>query len=107
MECDELRKIQSIGDGLVIHANVFVSSGCKVEDDEFEITFTGFSGPASENDIELATACIKDKVLEFGLKEETYALITLREDGEREGFSWHKYYLVDCFSLHNFDGENI
>ena len=97
-----MERIQQKGNGAVIHAQVYLDGGCTIEAGEYSIRFTGFSCPVEIEDFDLVRKCIADRIEDFGLKPETYANVTLREDGEREDVFWNKYYLVEKFSLHEY-----
>lgn len=89
------------------YAEVYLSKepGSVAEDREYSICLTGFIGGLSlsnnggQDDAYLITDCIENDALDQIPDSAANVCIVLRESGEWEGFSWHKYFEVSRITV--------
>lgn len=78
-----------------------VESGCDPLAGEYSLCISGFIGCLDissigrVDDISLIKECIENDFDFSSLKEECMVELVLKESGEWEGYSWHKYYEID------------
>lgn len=88
-----------------ISVQLTIESGCNPNEGEYGLYISSFIGcldicsAGGVDDITLAKECI-DNDLDFEkLPNEGHAEIILKESGEWEGYSWHKYYEIERFNI--------
>lgn len=88
-----------------------IESGCNVQDGEYSLKIVGLCGalcidvPGGVDDAHLITECIQDHFDFNEAPAEGCVHFIVRESGEREDMSWHRYFEIERFWVEEF-GES-
>lgn len=84
-----------------VSVNITLESGCDPEDGEYGLHITSFIGSldlssyGGVDDISLIKEAVENDVDFSKFPKEGTVKVILKESGEWEGYSWHKYYNVE------------
>jgi hypothetical protein len=83
-----------------IEVCIYTELGCDLNEGEYSIIINSFIGTldissiGGVDDISLIKDCIENSLDDIQLANEGCTQLILKESGEWEGYSWHKYYEV-------------
>jgi hypothetical protein len=79
---------------------IYTELGCDANEGEYSMLINSFIGTldissiGGVDDISLVKDCIENSLNDINLPAEGCTQVTLKESGEWEGYSWHKYYEI-------------
>jgi len=91
-----------------VRVTINTESGCNPKDDEYSMFLVGLVGALDihyvndrhgVSDISLIREAISNDFDFDLLPKEGYAVIDLRESGEREDVYWNKYYVIEQYVI--------
>lgn len=88
-----------------VSINIALESGCDPEDGEYGLYITSFIGSLDlsshdgVDDISLVKEAVENDIDFSKFPEEGTVKVILKESGEWEGYSWHKYYAIERMTV--------
>lgn len=88
-----------------VSVNITLESGCDPEDGEYGLHIISFIGSldlsshGGVDDISLIKEAVENDVDFSKFPEEGTVEVILKESGEWEGYSWHKYYVIERLTV--------
>ena len=97
----EFQKLEDLARNMV-EVHIYTEHGCDVTEWGYSLEISSFTGSldissyGGGDDISLIKDCIENSLgSELDLPSEGLTQVVLKESGEWEGYSWHKYYVID------------